>query len=366
MANPTLSKYVIKNEDFNTANIDSYSRIVFYRQFNFVTCEFLIVSVTFQDTLDHTFIFDGKIPSAFRPSSDFKQSIHSYQGTVRHGTLTITQNGGMKIAVGVSNTSLVCYGSVTYPTTVIDPLEEIYYFILSAPSIVQKGDNYTVSILAKNNQNAPLVKNVAFQVDGINIGSQQTNENGIASITQTATGGGIKTYVAESDQSTSQISVTDAYVYDTATDSSHPSSRWYNYGNYATVSIDSNGKLLNNTSGSTAYYCVNKDEQSVTDSTVSNLNNLGNFVMEFDLVSTTNFSIYLRGSSGTYTKGITASSVENVEHIKVEATSSTFKFYYDGTLDSTTNRTNGELVRAGFQLSNNRQVKFKNFVIYPI
>jgi hypothetical protein len=114
----------VKTEDFSSTNLDlDYTRITFYRQWNMVVCIYLITTVTFANTLDHTVIEVGKIPQAFRPTYTTSETngvnyvdhdIISYTGTVRHGLIRIGDDGSMKIRMGASNTNMNIYGSFTY------------------------------------------------------------------------------------------------------------------------------------------------------------------------------------------------------------------------------------------------------------
>ena len=124
MANSNLSKYVVKTEDMSSTNLDlEYTRITFYRQWNIVVCIYLITTVQFSNTLDHTVIEANKIPSAFRPTYTTSETsnvnyidhdIISFSGSVRHGLIRIGDDGSMKIRMGASNTSMNVYGSFTY------------------------------------------------------------------------------------------------------------------------------------------------------------------------------------------------------------------------------------------------------------
>lgn len=130
MANSNLSKYVVKTEDMSTTNLDlNYTRITFYRQWNMVVCIYLINTVPFYNTVDHTVIQTDKIPSAFRPtyttSTDLETHINyvdhdviSYDGDIRHGLIRIGDDGSMKIRMGNATAqnphNLKVYGSFVY------------------------------------------------------------------------------------------------------------------------------------------------------------------------------------------------------------------------------------------------------------
>ncbi len=124
MANSNLSKYVVKTEDMASTNLDlAYTRITFYRQWNMVVCIYLITTVPFSNTLDHTVIQTDKIPSAFRPTyttsatenvNYIDHDIISFNESVRHGLSRIGDDGGMKIRMGTANTNMSVYGSFTY------------------------------------------------------------------------------------------------------------------------------------------------------------------------------------------------------------------------------------------------------------
>ncbi len=124
MANSNLSKYVVKSEDMSSTNLNlDYTRITFYRQWNMVVCIYLITTVQFSNTADHIVIETDKIPNAFRPTyttsatdgvNYIDHDIISFSGNVRHGLIRIGDDGGMKIRMGASNTSMNVYGSFTY------------------------------------------------------------------------------------------------------------------------------------------------------------------------------------------------------------------------------------------------------------
>lgn len=184
-----------------------------------------------------------------------------------------------------------------------------------------------------------------------------------------------KNFVVYRDESSivsSPFRVLDCFAYDTGisgNSGNHPN-RWYNYANRITVSAQSDGTLLTGQPSSAGYYVVNMNEQTIPNtSNVSLLNEFDEFIMEFELVaSTNNLGVYLRGITGTYTKTYSTSYLtsNNVSHIRCVARDGVFMIYLNGHLEDTITRTYDELVRVGIQTGNGATVKFKNFQIYPI
>lgn len=255
MTNSNLSYYSVKSEDLVSTNLDGeYSRVKFYKQLNFVVCEFLLVTVDFANTIDHNIIHSGKIPSAFRPATTFKQDVTDYCGLVRHALLTITSEGGMKLAMGTANTHMRIYGSIMYPAKVIDSSEEIYFFILSAPSEVQKNSPYTISVLVKNNENTPLSKSVVLKKDGVSLGTFQTDSNGVASTSINGNGVGTVTLVAECEQSRSEIQILDCMFYDSGMQGSNNSNWVISDANVFSSSTNEEGTTLSIVNATTSTY----------------------------------------------------------------------------------------------------------------
>ena len=109
-----ITEYTIAANEYDATNLTT-CEVSFYRQLNIVNCIYHLATVSFSDsTVDHTIVTAGRIPSAFRPANDFLQDIGSYTGTVNHGLLRVNSDGSMKIRSGTNNTSIECYGRLTY------------------------------------------------------------------------------------------------------------------------------------------------------------------------------------------------------------------------------------------------------------
>ena len=105
--------YTVISTDLDTTNI-SDATIYFYKQFNIVTINYYFQTVTGLNTLEHTLIRTGRIPSDFRPSSAFTQSISDYGGsTIKNAYLKINSDGSMKFKLGASG-SIGTYGTLRY------------------------------------------------------------------------------------------------------------------------------------------------------------------------------------------------------------------------------------------------------------
>ena len=361
MVNTSLSKYVIKSEDFDTTNLDmQYTRVTFYRQFNTVICEFLLVPVTFTNTADHTVIFNGKIPSAFRPSATFKQSVNSYTGsTVRHGLLTINTDGGMKLAMGTANTSMAIYGSVMYPAKVIDPNDEIYFFIVSVPDMVGKGESYTVSVFVKNREDSPLSKTVSLKSNGSLIGSFQTDEDGVASTTVTGTGGGLIRYVAECEQSISEMEIFDYLFYDRGIDG-FKNTNWTNYSNRLTVVTDENGTTLTSNGSANGYYFVNGDNPFI----------FTEYTVEFDVVTSGGTIRWYHQNQNSENENVFTlnSYITDGCHVKIIVQNGTATLYVDNVQKTTATLTVTGPYEISFRTLNaiTNTITYKNFTAHPL
>ena len=105
--------YTVLTTDLDTTNISEAS-IYFYKQFNIVTINYYIQTVSGLNTVEHTVIQTGKIPSAFRPSTPFTQTISDYGGsTIKNAYLKINTDGSMKFKLG-ANGSIGTYGTLRY------------------------------------------------------------------------------------------------------------------------------------------------------------------------------------------------------------------------------------------------------------
>lgn len=135
--NQTLSNYYTKSEvdafnsifqvDYSVSssennNLASDASLKFTRQGNLVVCQYHISTVEFGNTVDHIVLANNTLHSLFTPSSDYYIDVVSYSGTIRHGLLHITSEGGVFIRAGTVNTRMNIYGSFTY-TVGVDNIE---------------------------------------------------------------------------------------------------------------------------------------------------------------------------------------------------------------------------------------------------
>ena len=105
--------YTVLSTDLDTTNI-SEATIYFYRQFNIVTINYYIQTWSSINTQEHTVIQTGKIPSSFRPSTPFIQTISDYGGnTIKNAYLKINTDGSMKFKLGNTG-SIGTYGTLRY------------------------------------------------------------------------------------------------------------------------------------------------------------------------------------------------------------------------------------------------------------
>ena len=222
------------------------------------------------------------------------------------------------------------------------------------------------------------------------IGKGTTNAQGIATMTEDATGEPITGYTGTgaglinveaevtidgSSFVSETYPVIDAISYDTGIYGSAVNQYYLNNTTYLsrTVETDGTGTTFDNSSTSSAYYAflLKSDTTSPTSLNEACIYSNGDYVIECDIVSFTgNCEIGVRGVNGNViSRRFNQLSNNTSFHLKIVIQDGVGKYYIDGsdTATYTSNATDlGASLGVRLAIPNSQNVKIKNFKIYPI
>lgn len=202
------------------------------------------------------------------------------------------------------------------------------------------------------------------------IGKGTTDENGIALMTEdasgnpvegyTGTGAGIVNIFAECHNVQSEpIELLDAIFIDAAVTGSK-NSNWTNYSDRLTVETDDEGTLLTGNASNNGYYIAKGDTPFI----------FSDYQCEFDVVSITGSNIWYHKhqTAGNENVVILNTWITGPCHVKIAVKDGVATLYVDNVQKTTTNLTITAPYEVAFRLNTgtSNNLKYKNFIIYPI
>ena len=195
------------------------------------------------------------------------------------------------------------------------------------------------------------------------IGTVYTNPDGFAGVSVTGDTTGLDTYIVQCDSLISEeTSIIDATFYDKGI-TGEKNTNWENYGNRLTVNVDDEGTSLNGIATANGYYFVNANNKFI----------FSDYCCEFDVLSQTGTTVrwyHQNQSSSNEALFYFHSNLDNVSvnHVKIVCQDKVLKLYVNDTLKQTVNLSTVAPYEVAFRLDNNvnNNIKFRDFVIYPI
>ena len=220
-----------------------------------------------------------------------------------------------------------------------------------------------ITVTLKNGLGQPLKESVTVS-DGTNTYTGITNTKGVFTLQNM--GGG--TYTATSYLLSDSVTVTDnAIFYDNAT-SQNKNTHWKVRSadtSELTVSVNSGGTSLSNSSTTTSRYYFANPSDSASDSPPITMSD---FCIECDVLSTSftqsdsQIAFMLQGQTTNFNlKNYIAP-----YHLKIEKVGTTAKHYVDNRLIRTTEISDRVNYYAGFQLYKTSSMTFRDYCIYPL
>ncbi|WP_458456074.1 Ig-like domain-containing protein [Methanobrevibacter sp.] len=137
---------------------------------------------------------------------------------------------------------------------------------------------------------------------------------------------------------------------------------WFNQSNRLTVTRNTGGTTLSNTSGSNGFFLASNEPIN----TIANAIQWDNHsIVEFQLVNAPNTGSYIQFYDGTTTvqKDMVELGAIQSKRVKVEITDENIIFSVDGNVTSTVPNTLTGQIRIGFRIDNNSTFRFANFKI---
>ena len=318
----------------------------------------LTVTATLKQSSDNS-VITGSIVRCYYNNDSYTATTNS--SGVATFTLPVTREGEHTFKViwnGVHNSISGCIRTGEFHCGTIDNIETY-----STKQYFLKGT--TTTLLSDTNPNLEGAT-ITFKKNNTTLGTGTTTRDGVAAYTYTGTGAGeidiTSTITINGETTTSEpVTVYDCRFLDPGTDTT--TATYYNYSSRATITTDTGGKTIKNTSGSTAtVYCIPPGETSGAGYLYTTP-----FTIELDFAEYDGTS-YLQLSNGTtnFFRSWQNLAVNGGEHIRMVIGTTSQAIYIDESETAKYTATNNfSNVYVRFNVANNASVKFKDLKIYP-